>query len=210
MAVEEQYREEIDVERRIGRLRAARLFFAPLALFGAVCVAVAFGEGNDRATMLFAMSTACAAILCAYWTAAIRRLKRPVVAGEPERQLTHAEEVAEAVEAQRQRQWAAVMDRAYLAAGGAAGGKRRAPHGQQVVTRPRARETPAVARPDSGAVELDPRWEWQLVRGLGVPDRWVKARCRHLEVEVVKSLAGEVVAQLCLTCDTQFPAPREP
>ena len=123
--------------------------------------------------------------------------------------LTHAEELAEAVEALRQRQWDAIADRAYLAAGGAAGGKRRASHGQQATALPRPRPAPAVARPDSGAVELDPRWEWKLVRGVGVPDRWVKVRCLHTEVERVKSVTGEVVAQLCLTCDTQFPAPRE-
>jgi hypothetical protein len=208
MDVEEQHREETDVQRRIGRLQAARLFFIPMPLFGAVFAAVALGEGNIRATVLFAMSAACAAILCAYWTASIRRLKRPVAAGEPERQLTHAEAVAEAVESLRQRQWAAVMDRAYLAAGGTA---RRPRSAEAPVTPPKTVAVrPAAPRPDSGAVELDPRWEWQLVRGLGVPDRWVKARCRHLEVEAVKSLAGEVVAQLCLTCDTQFPAPREP
>jgi hypothetical protein len=207
MAVEEKHRAEADVERRVGRLRAARLFFIPMPLFGAVFAAVALGEGNIRATVLFAMSAACAAILCAYWTAAMRRLRRqiPVGGGQPERPLTHAEAVAEAVEAQRARQWAAVMDRAYLAAGGAAS----RPRGPEAPPKTAAAR-PAVARPDSGGVELDPRWEWQLVRGIGVPDRWVKARCRHLEVDRVKSLAGEVVAQLCLTCDTQFPPPREP
>ena len=138
--------------------------------------------------------------------------ERPAVETGPVK--TRAEEIAEAVEALRQRQWDAIADRAYLAAGGTADSKRRTPatRSQQVVARPAssvARKAPE-GRPDSGAVELDPRWEWHLVRGIGVPDRWVKARCRHLEVDPVKSLSGEVVAQLCLTCDTQFPPPREP
>jgi hypothetical protein len=60
------------------------------------------------------------------------------------------------------------------------------------------------------SVELDPRWEWTLVQALGMPDRWIKIRCLHTEIEPVTSLAGETVAQLCLTCDTQFPAPDGP
>jgi hypothetical protein len=133
----------------------------------------------------------------------------------PGRAQTHAEEVAEAVEAQRQRQWDLIADRAYRAAGGAGTGPRGPGWhvaGDLVTRTPagRAAPEPAVAHPSAGAVKLDHRWEWQLARGLGVPDRWVKVRCLHTEVEPVRSLAGDVVAQLCLTCDTQFPAPREP
>jgi len=62
----------------------------------------------------------------------------------------------------------------------------------------------ALAEPE---IERDPRWEWCLVQGAGVPDMWIKARCKHTEVIPVESVTGETVAQLCLTCDTQFPAP---
>lgn len=59
----------------------------------------------------------------------------------------------------------------------------------------------------AGEASLDQRWEWHLVHRLGMPDTWVRGRCRHGEVTPVEALSGEVVAQLCLTCDTQFPAP---
>lgn len=51
---------------------------------------------------------------------------------------------------------------------------------------------------------LDPRWEWMLIERMGMGDEWIKVRCRHVEVVPVEAVAGEVVAQLCLTCDTQF------
>jgi hypothetical protein len=54
--------------------------------------------------------------------------------------------------------------------------------------------------------ELDPRWEWIEATTCSDPGpRWVRARCRHLEVIPVEGLSGEVVAHLCLTCDTQLP-----
>jgi hypothetical protein len=53
--------------------------------------------------------------------------------------------------------------------------------------------------------ELDPRWEWHRNQALGMPDRYVKIRCNHLELEPVTSVTGEHVAQLCRTCDTQLP-----
>lgn len=53
---------------------------------------------------------------------------------------------------------------------------------------------------------LDPRWEWRLVQSLGMPDRYVPVRCLHTEIIPVESVTGEKVAQLCRTCDTQFPA----
>jgi hypothetical protein len=57
-------------------------------------------------------------------------------------------------------------------------------------------------------IELDPRWEWHEVTLLSEPGPvYIKGRCRHTEVVPVES-AGEVVAQLCLTCDTQLPAPQ--
>jgi hypothetical protein len=63
--------------------------------------------------------------------------------------------------------------------------------------------------PGSGEVERDPRWEWVLVRRFGMPDEWIKARCLHTEIIPVESVTGDVVAQLCQTCDTQFGAPRD-
>lgn len=131
--------------------------------------------------------------------AAVRRVygvREPGTA-EAEEPQTQAEALADAIERRRERQWAAIAEQAYLARGG----KTRPPAG-------RADPEPAVMRPSAGAVRLDPRWEWKLVRHPGAADEWVKVRCLHAEVEPVES-AGEVVAQLCLTCDTQFPAPRE-
>jgi hypothetical protein len=58
-----------------------------------------------------------------------------------------------------------------------------------------------------GEVERDPRWEWVHVPTYGDPDQWVRGCCRHVEVVPVTSVAGEVVAQLCLTCDGQFDPP---
>lgn len=63
--------------------------------------------------------------------------------------------------------------------------------------------------PNPGGVQLDPNWEWELVRETGKPDEWVKVRCRHLEVVPVDSVDGSIPAQLCLTCDTQFNVPIE-
>lgn len=55
---------------------------------------------------------------------------------------------------------------------------------------------------------LDPRWEWIEVTQMGDPGpRYVRGPCRHTEVVPVEA-GGEVVAQLCLTCDTQLPGPR--
>ena len=51
------------------------------------------------------------------------------------------------------------------------------------------------------------RWEWVLLRRIGMPDEWIRVRCKHMEVIPVESVTGDVVAQLCLTCDTQFPSP---
>jgi hypothetical protein len=64
------------------------------------------------------------------------------------------------------------------------------------------------------AVELDPRWNWVDVSTLadlarGTP-RYVKGYCNHLELEPVRSVAGEEVARLCRTCDGQLPPSREP
>lgn len=54
--------------------------------------------------------------------------------------------------------------------------------------------------------DLDPRWEWVEYRSLGDPNpEYVRGACNHLEVVPVESVTGEVVAALCLTCDSQLP-----
>jgi hypothetical protein len=54
--------------------------------------------------------------------------------------------------------------------------------------------------------DLDPRWEWQEVTVFGDPGpRYIKIYCRHTETIPVLSVTGEIVAQLCRTCDMQLP-----
>lgn len=56
--------------------------------------------------------------------------------------------------------------------------------------------------------DLDPRYEWTEIHTLSSkkPVRYV-GRCLHTEVVPVESIVdGEVVAQLCQTCDEQLPA----
>lgn len=69
----------------------------------------------------------------------------------------------------------------------------------------------ALPLPGTGRPELDPRWEWvEAPRQLCDPTpRYVKGRCRHVEVVPVEA-GGETVACLCLTCDTQLPAEWRP
>jgi len=58
-------------------------------------------------------------------------------------------------------------------------------------------------------MELDPRWDWVEVQLMGGPGpTYIKGACKHLEVIPVESVTGEIVAQLCRTCDRQFEAPR--
>lgn len=56
-------------------------------------------------------------------------------------------------------------------------------------------------------LELDPRWEWVEVTAWGdAGPRYAKGACRHLDVVPVESIVdGQIVAQLCLTCDAQLP-----
>ena len=61
------------------------------------------------------------------------------------------------------------------------------------------------------SVELDPRWEWIYCPTLGgrsFGSDYVKGRCNHLEVVAVQNLDGDLVAQLCATCDTHWYAGR--
>ena len=205
MAVKEQQRAEIDFRRSIARHRALRMF----ATGGVIGAAFAF-----CATLMLApvdawrpgILLAFIALLAARERRKLSRLRAAAVrdarlfgVGWPRQ--THAEAAAEAIEGLRQRQWDLITERAFLARGGRA----RSP----IPALPPAVPAPSTARPPANAVRLDPRWEWTLIQGLGVPDVWVKARCLHTEVIPVESVTGDVVAQLCLTCDTPFPAPRE-
>ena len=56
-------------------------------------------------------------------------------------------------------------------------------------------------------MDLDPRWEWFEAHRFGDAEpRYIRGRCLHTEVvDVCRSLDGERVAQLCLTCDAQLP-----
>jgi hypothetical protein len=57
----------------------------------------------------------------------------------------------------------------------------------------------------SAPAELDPRWEWTVAprRMCDVQPTYIRGRCLHTEVVPVEA-GGEVVAYLCLTCDTQL------
>jgi hypothetical protein len=57
------------------------------------------------------------------------------------------------------------------------------------------------------SADLDPRWDWIEVWELGKPDPvYIRGMCNHLEVKPVEAVTGEVVAHLCVTCDSQLPA----
>ncbi len=93
-----------------------------------------------------------------------------------------AEQVAEAVEAQRQAQWDRLMDQAYRA--------RPPMRGQQaVIPPPQPKASPGVPPPQP-----------PVLAGSG-------ASCRHLNAEPVNLLlTGERVAWVCPRCDAQLPA----
>ncbi len=56
-------------------------------------------------------------------------------------------------------------------------------------------------------MDLDPRWDWIEVTTVGDRERrYVKGLCRHLETVPVASVTGEIVARLCVTCDSQIGA----
>jgi len=56
---------------------------------------------------------------------------------------------------------------------------------------------------------LDPRWDWIHVPEIGNPDQWVKGQCKHLEIEPIRDVSGELVARWCRTCDKQWTIPIE-
>jgi hypothetical protein len=68
--------------------------------------------------------------------------------------------------------------------------------------------------------DQDPRWEWIEITKFGDPGPvYMKGSCNHLDVVpvdardwITRSLAqdGEIIAHLCLTCDTQVPAEWRP
>jgi hypothetical protein len=60
----------------------------------------------------------------------------------------------------------------------------------------------------AGLADLDPRWDWHEVTAIGDRERqYVKGLCRHLETVPVRSVTGEILAHLCVTCDSQVGAP---
>lgn len=65
-------------------------------------------------------------------------------------------------------------------------------------------------------IELDDRWEWVEVTALGDAEpRYVKGRCKHLELEPVHIAVGGVdtgerVATLCRTCDVAWDMEGQP
>ena len=100
----------------------------------------------------------------------------------------------------------------------AAHGRRRAGHRPRVRVRdPEHGRRAASRKPGRRAVhqrgipmstDLDPRWDWIEVTPFGSRERqYVQGSCRHTEVAPVESVDGKIVAQLCLTCDTQLPQP---
>jgi hypothetical protein len=53
--------------------------------------------------------------------------------------------------------------------------------------------------------DLDPRWEWVEVGFFSGETRYVKGRCKHLEIVPVESAVdGHTLAWLCVTCDTRL------
>lgn len=57
------------------------------------------------------------------------------------------------------------------------------------------------------AYDLDPRWEWlELQTFDNAEPKYVRGHCLHLDAVPVESVTGELVAHLCVTCDTQLPA----
>lgn len=53
--------------------------------------------------------------------------------------------------------------------------------------------------------DLDPRYEWVEIFRHDGSSIYAKSHCLHTEIADVHSVNGEVVAHLCLTCDTQLP-----
>lgn len=94
-----------------------------LAGFAVLAVMEAFFFAFDLAAGHVAVGLLTVAIYLAgaglfFGVSARKQVKATPAAGPPEPLKTHAEEMAEAVEALRQRQWDVIADRAYLAAGG--------------------------------------------------------------------------------------------
>jgi hypothetical protein len=53
--------------------------------------------------------------------------------------------------------------------------------------------------------DLDPRWEWVEITSCEGKTWYVKGRCKHLEIVPVEAaIGGEILAWLCVTCDTRL------
>lgn len=58
-------------------------------------------------------------------------------------------------------------------------------------------------------IPLDPHWNWVNVQALGDPAPvYIRCECLHLEtVPVTLLITGELVAEICITCEAQLSAP---
>jgi hypothetical protein len=51
----------------------------------------------------------------------------------------------------------------------------------------------------------DDEYDWIEVTKFGGQPQYVRGACHHVRRTPVESVLGEVVAQLCLSCDEQLP-----
>lgn len=55
--------------------------------------------------------------------------------------------------------------------------------------------------------QLDPNWEWiEVVTFDSNRTMWLRGRCYHRRTaQVTSTVTGELLAYLCLSCDSQLP-----
>lgn len=194
-------REVTDLQRRIRPHRSLR----SVALGG--CIGSAFVLVVDlvslpRAAWIPAVMLALAVLLAVQETRVLGRLRAQPETMPAERPKTHAEQVAEAVEAQRQRQWDAIAERAYLAAGGAGQVSRKG-----AFVRPENGLPPGFV-PPSAALGSPLRSMGSMAdfaTGMGRLSAPL-GPCAHLNAEPVDLITGERVAWLCPDCPAELPA----
>lgn len=142
-----------------------------------------------------------AAALAAAWEwRKVGRLRAQAASSQAEPPKTHAEEMAEAVEALRQRQWDLIADRAYLAAGGQDrhSGLRRSIVLPPAPVEPGAPKAPFVRAPGGVSMAEFQVGVTRLSAALG--------GCAHPNAEPVDLITGERVAWCCPDCPANLPA----
>jgi hypothetical protein len=188
MAVEEQHRAEADVRQSIARHRALRAIsrgwvigFTVAAVMNAALVHGAY----------FLVPLALAVLAAAFAVRESRTVRRldAELAGPAEPPQTHAEAVAEAVEARRQQQWDAIAERAYRATGGQ-------------VDRPAPR--PPELRPGA-AYDVSTTLDRDGYSGTA-PVRSASPCAHKNAVPVDLLVTGERVAWTCPDCPARLPA----